>query len=170
MTKEKKIFFTPSATPYKNEFIKYLNDPRGWRSEGYSFISTKNLSESTILIYFKSNKDLRKMFGHIPIFETELKGLSITDSTNKKKIKVYMNEDNWHKPPTPFKANKKERTVLYRQYLTQHEMGHALLYDHPEDILQSKLCHPMQQQSKELNCEANPWISVFRKSKKKNYY
>ncbi len=162
MAKEKKIFFTPSALSYKDEFSKYVNDPRGWRSEGYSFVFTKKKSESSISIYFKTNKELEKLFGHISIFKTELKGLSITDSTDKNKIKVYMNVDNWHNPPVAFEANQKERLVLYRQYLTQHEIGHALLFDHPENILRSKLCHPMQQQSKQMSCKANPWISVFK--------
>ena len=61
MAKEKKIFFTLSALPYKDEFSKYVNDPRGWKSEGYSFVFTKKKSESTISIYFKTNKELECM-------------------------------------------------------------------------------------------------------------
>ena len=56
----------------------------------------------------------------------------------------------------------------YRQYIIQHEMGHAIgIYDHAHPIHDSieGNCHPMYQQTKGTKglCRSNPWLYPLTK-------
>ena len=167
------FYLTPSALPYKQDFVKYVMDPRGWTGNGFKFSITEEVQKANVHVYFKTNTQLKQLFHHISYFETELQGLSITDSSDEDNIKIYFNANNWNSPPTVFTVyDEKQRIVprterlqMYRAYLVQHEVGHAIGYDHPEQVEYAKKiypCHPMQQQTKGTSmCKANPWISDF---------
>tara|TARA_B110000008_G_C16722957_1_gene465536 strand:- start:212 stop:685 length:474 start_codon:yes stop_codon:yes gene_type:complete len=141
-------------------FMSYANDEKGWVSEGNTFTSVEKESDANVLVYFWNNAQLEQEFGSVPIWK-ELEGLSITDSRNPNIKKIYMNNDNWDKPP---EQSIFSDLVLYRQYLVQHEVGHALGENHPSEILNDRFCHPMVQQSKKHDCKPNPWITIFTKN------
>ena len=138
-------------------FMSYANDEKGWISEGNKFHLVENKSDANVLVYFWNNTQLEQEFGSVPIWE-ELRGLSITDSRDPKIKKIYMNSNNWEKPPEKSIFTDLE---LYRQYLVQHEVGHALGKNHPSEILHDRYCHPMVQQSKSHDCKPNPWITIY---------
>jgi hypothetical protein len=153
----------------KEEFIRYMMDPRGWTGQGYRIREAIVEGEANVTVHFRTTEQLEKLYGHVPNFETEFKGLSLTDSGDRDDIKVFMNLDNWRTPPVAFEVRDEDnnvvtgvpRTVLYRQYLVNHEMGHALGWGHHDDGYPDPtvLCHPMMQQSRGTAvCRANPWI------------
>ena len=167
------VFLDSSVEKYQIEFIEYTLDKRGWEGyRQYHFEFVDKVAPNTLLIFFKTNSELKRMFGHLSIFEKELKGLSITDSTVPDQVKIYFNVENWTNPPSVFKVfdekgdavSRAERLRTYRQYLVQHELGHALGFGHPEKQMQANknmLCHPMQQQTRGTEtCRANPWITL----------
>jgi hypothetical protein len=170
-----RVFVDRSANKYKTDFIRYALDERGW--EGYhqyhfEFVQAVEPGMAVTHIFFKTNAELERMFGHLSIYEKDLKGLSITDSSIPDRIKIYFNADNWKQPPDVFQVydekgnavSRQERLTIYRQYLVQHELGHALGFGHPEKQLEANknmLCHPMHQQTKGTEtCRANPWITL----------
>ena len=146
----------------KNKFMEYANDTRGWVSMGFVFKEIASKSKPCITVFFKTNKELQKIFENVDkhYFETHLAGLSVTDRTNPSDIKLYINVENWNKPPP--KGIIKD-LQLYREYLTQHELGHAIGKDHPSKDL-GEFCNPMTQQSKPQQCKPNPWITGINKN------
>ena len=174
MSSQRYVFFlTPSALPYKKEFIQYVFDRRGWTGNGFAFSLVEKEEDANVHIHFKTNAEMAEIFGDVPSFEDNLKGLSITDSTDAPhNIKIYFNLENWKTPPDVFtlvqdgeNIKGKKRLKIYRQYLVQHEVGHAIGFDHPEQIKYAQTiypCHPMQQQTKGTSmCKANPWITEY---------
>ena len=136
----------------KKRFLtnKYLNEPTGWVSKGYTFIETNE--KPLVVVYFEPNKIISKKYN-------DLEKLSVTDFSTFP-IRIYFNKTNWLNAPKPFivKSNlKKKRKEMYRKYLVQHEFGHVLGFGHPSLSLQSGKCDVMLQQTKwtEPYCEAN---------------
>jgi hypothetical protein len=181
MSSQRYVFFlTRSALPYKREFIQYAFDRRGWTGNGFAFSLAEKEKDANVFIHFKSNAEMEELFGNVPSFKDDLKGLSITDSTDAPhNIKIYFNVENWKTPPNVFTVVQdgkntmegNQRLKIYRQYLVQHEVGHAIGYDHPEKLEYAETCfpcHPMQQQTKGTSmCKANPWISEIKQNPSK---
>ena len=133
---------------------KYISNPNGWISKGYTIVETNN--EPDILVNFEERETMDKLFGN----NLSLKGLSITDRGTKP-INIYFHLDNWNNPPDTF-IKKYNRLDDYRAYLVQHEFGHALGYDHPNRPKNGEMkpCKVMLQQTKytEPYCTVNPWV------------
>jgi len=137
--------------------MKYANDSRGWGSMGVIFKEIGSIAKPCVTVFFKTNKELKKIFETVDteFFKTQLEGLSVTDRTDPSDIKLYINVQNWNYPPPNGIVRELQ---LYREYLTQHELGHAIGKDHPSKDLR-EFCHPMTQQSKPQRCKPNPWIT-----------
>jgi len=146
-----------------------MMDNRGWVGQGYQFHAVDSEMAANVVVHFKTTEQLEDMYKDVPNFDIEFKGLSITDSTNPQKTKVYMNLNNWLSPPPTFVVKDGDNIVgggdrirVYRQYLCMHELGHVLGFEHetPEYENAHSPCHPMQQQTKGTGmCRANPWMS-----------
>ena len=157
--KNKVFYYYCHNISKKNKKIikKILADKRGWAGKGYFFEEINNLYKAKIQIYFKTNKQINKLFNN----HVNLKNLSVTDrSTNP--ISIYFNTNNWYKIPKPFKSSLKK----YREYLVQHEFGHAIGYNHVERPPKNskQLCNPMLQQTLHTKpyCIPNPWITKVK--------
>ena len=152
------LYFDVDVTEKNKElFMKYANDSRGWVSMGVIFKEISSKDKPCVTVFFKTNKELQKIFENVDknYFETHLAGLSVTDRTDPSDIKLYINVQNWNDPPSKGIISNLQ---LYREYLTQHELGHAIGKDHPSEDL-GEFCHPMTQQSKPQKCKPNPWIT-----------
>lgn len=172
MEREYLVFFCNCGKKYKAEFKACMLDGRGWVGQGYRFRTVNSEAGANVVVHFKTTAQLEELYKQVPYFQTELKGLSITDSTDKNKIKVFMNVNNWLAPPKAFVVydgstivGGGDRVRIYRQYLCMHELGHVLQFDHYtagyEDA--GAPCHPMMQQTKGTapKCRANPWITMI---------
>ena len=128
-----------------------IQDSRGWRGMGYYFrqMATKDVD---MVFYLKPNQNI------IAMFTKEMDGFSVC-YTVEGKAKIYINQDNWETPPATFTGSQE----TYRQYVVQHEVGHALGMGHEEAQL-GQPCHPMYQQTRGTSqCSPNPWIAAIKK-------
>ncbi len=163
------VFFCNCGKKYKAEFESYMLDGRGWIGQGYRFRTVDSKERANVTVHFKTTEQLEETYGNVPNFQTEFKGLSITDSTDKSRIKVFMNLNNWLAPPKAFVVydgneivGGGDRVRIYRQYLCMHELGHVLGFEHYTGAYADTgtACHPMMQQTKgTATCRANPWIT-----------
>lgn len=137
-------------TTREQAFIDFvLQDLRGWAGMGYEFQVTSTAA-AMVVIMKKTNAQLLRKFR-----QSYLRGLSVTD-ISKTPAEIWINTMNWNNVPKNFTGSRDS----YRSYLIQHEMGHALGYDHtePHDDIQ-QLCPVMYQQTKGTRgiCTVNPW-------------
>ena len=135
-------------TDYEQTLIhETLNDPRGWSSLGYKFV--KRVKNYDFIIKKKTKDEIKKQ-----INDKRLYNLSVTFKGIFKTPEIWINNENWIKPPKNFTGNRK----TYRQYLIQHEAGHVLGYGH-KSYKENKNCPVMYQQTKgTTHCNPNPWI------------
>ena len=131
-----------------------IHDPRGWWITTHSAVEhTLNKANSDIRIHKVSRREMRK---HFP--QMRLKGLSVTESSPHGQANIYFDQQNWNQSPPRFTGDR----TTYRQYLIQHEMGHALM--NLDDVSlkhfdETKPCPVMYQQSLGTvgKCQPNPW-------------
>ena len=124
-----------------------IQDSRGWRGKGYYFQQSATKQAADIIFYLKSNEDITAMF--------TMDGFSVC-YTVEGKSKIYINQKNWDTPPSAFTGSKE----TYRQYVVQHEVGHALGMGHEKPQTENAQCHPMYQQTRgTTKCLPNPWIT-----------
>lgn len=147
------INFTDKET---TEIHEILNDLRGIASIGYQFVPGLD-GPLDLLIGKVSSARMKERFQHAP----HLDGLSVCVIPSDGPTEIWIHIDNWIHKPGNFVGTRK----LYRQYLIQHETGHAIgLLD--QDIKGSKECLapcPLmyQQTLGTLGvCRSNPWISL----------
>ena len=149
-------------SPDHRRFIKLtLDDPRGHANNGFQFKHSRSPHEPYVIIRLTPRRDITQLFGD----EFDLKNLSVTDYS-KTPVRIYIDDVNWHKKPPVFTGSQ----TTYRQYLIQHEMGHALgtlKHDHPvHDQTHPGKCPVMYQQTKGTSmCKPNPWL--YPKNKKR---
>mgnify|MGYP001010769616 CR=1 FL=1 len=125
-----------------------MQDPRGWVGLGYSFTMLARRKNTDVIILKRSNKQIHDRFPRIDLLGLSVTNLAVTPT------EIWINNNNWVHKPKDFIGDMK----LYREYIIQHEMGHAIGYKHDKP-LQGKKCPVMYQQTRgTLNlCEANPW-------------
>ena len=130
----------------KREIISLLNDPRGWVSQGYSFMLVD--TDPHVRMIRVSNAHIKQQY-------PSLDGFSGCLLQTIPRV-ILINEENWLRPPT--------RTSLrsYHNYLIQHEMGHALGYEHTSRASRGDPCPVMFQQtgSTTHKCDGSRFPSI----------
>jgi len=153
-------YYLDGFTKPETEFIHdVLSDKRGWAGLNYKFTLVHSLAQlgpSDVHMRKRPQTDLVKRFKNRP----DLVGFSVTDSSTTP-IEIWINRDNWNNIPKDFMGD----LDSYRCYLIQHEIGHALGYDHdlPYDDAQLP-CPVMYQQTRGTRdrCIVNPWKTLER--------
>lgn len=141
---------------------RVLLDPRGWAGRGYRFVAAPDEASADIRVEMASNDTMKGM---------GFDGLSACQMTRP--ARIWLNRENWNHPPAVFKApgilagsspgSPGERTDLYRSYLVNHEVGHALGYVHADRDAPGAPCSVMVQQTKGAGgdtCAPNPLPTV----------
>lgn len=118
---------------FAKEVQDYLDDPRGWKSRGYTFRSVKRDEKPRMTIILTSPKTLRSNG-----CEDENLSCAILNGG-----KVWINAMRW----TSGSAASKQNLDGYRQYVISHEVGHALGYDHVDCPGDHELAPIMMQQT-----------------------
>ena len=135
-------------------FIKQtLQDPRGHAGNNIIFKRCWGHHIPEVIMRLTPRHEIQTLFP-----SDELVNLSVTDFSGHPR-KIYIDHINWHTIPEDFEGCMKQ----YRQYIIQHEMGHAIgIYDHAHPVHDAigHHCHPMYQQTKGTKglCRANPWL------------
>ena len=135
------------------EIHRILADPRGWTGSGYEFSETTEKAYHVLIKKVPSHV-MDEQFKSTP----RLRGLSVTITyKGKKPSEIWINQQNWMNKPKDFVGSRK----LYREYLIQHEMGHALGRGHSPTRGVQNNCPVMYQQTKGTRsiCQSNPWIT-----------
>jgi predicted metalloprotease len=139
-------YLSPDFTKPEQELIAdTLNDHRSWNHE---FKQTLDQTQSFVNMYKYTRQKIKEKF-------PELVGLSVCEYLKTPRM-IYFDIQNWNSPPKNFTGDRK----TYRQYLINHEMGHALGHMHStlENIKKEDFCPVMYQQTKGTNqCQANQW-------------
>jgi hypothetical protein len=126
-----------------------IADYRGWSGLGYTFWPVGSQGQANIRIRLTSRAQIHHLFG------SYFDGLSVAhhvaDGTD-----IYIDSHNWHRVPTNFVGSR----ALYRAYVIQHELGHAIGYNHRR-ARAGLACPVMYQQTKGTRgiCRSNPWIT-----------
>ena len=138
-----------------------LHKELGWPALGYDLVEMPDtVRKCDVVIRLQSGTRMDEMYGDIP----RLRGMSVTDA-GARPMRIDLHQTNWFAPPEAFRHNRElsmSRVEQYHCYVVQHEMGHALGYDH-SNAVQGRACPVMYQQTKgtgETICVANPWPAV----------
>jgi len=144
-------------TPQERAFIQEtFADKKGWRSLGHVCVAAPpgtEMDEIGFEIRLCDDKFMDSKFPHV-----HLEGLSVCDMGATPK-QIYLRRSNWDSVPP---ASGYKTLAAYRQYLVNHETGHAIeLRDH-EDCKGSGLPAPvMMQQTKGTGeCYPYPWFQL----------
>ena len=142
-------------TPHDMKFIKRtLDDPRGHAGNGHCFRRCRKPHKPDVVMRLTPRHVIDELFGD----DGELANLSVTDFSGHPR-KIYIDHENWQTIPKGFTGCH----TTYKQYLLQHEMGHAIglfHHDHPiHDQTHPGKCPVMYQQTKGTSmCDPNPWL------------
>ena len=143
----------------RKEMRTYLLDKTlGWIALGHNLVEVT--AGCDVVVRLQKSATMDGLYGSIP----RLRGMSVTDSSARP-MRIDLHETNWFTPPTAFLHNDKlklSRTDQYHCYVVQHEMGHALGYDHSKAVA-GQDCPVMYQQTRGTGgaiCVANPWPAV----------
>jgi hypothetical protein len=145
------------------KFIKRtLDDPRGHAGNGHCFRRCRKPNEPDVIMRLTPRHVIDELFGD----DGELANLSVTDFSGHPR-KIYIDHKNWQTIPKGFTGCH----TTYKQYLLQHEMGHAIGLFHHDHPLHGQThpgkCPVMYQQTKGTPmCEANPWLYPDKRVKK----
>jgi len=151
----------------REEMRRYIFDPRGWKALGYDLVEVKDTSrECDVVIRLQSARTMDQLYGDIP----RLRNMSVTDS-GARPMRIDLHETNWFTPPDLYQVHEHElnmtREQAYRAYVVNHELGHALGYDHSKSVA-GEICPVMYQQTRGTGgnnfCSANPWPAVRAES------
>jgi hypothetical protein len=102
------------ARKFAEEVSVYLQDPHGWKSQGYTFEESKH---PAVLIHLSSPKTIQQNGCDDPT-------LSCAEMNGRH---MHLNAMRW----TGSMQNRSKLDLYnYRQYMVSHEMGHILGKDH----------------------------------------
>jgi hypothetical protein len=102
------------ARKFAEEVSVYLQDPHGWKSQGYTFEESKR---PAVLIHLSSPKTIQQSGCEDPT-------LSCAEMNGRH---MHLNAMRW----TGSMQNRSKLDLYnYRQYMVSHEMGHILGKDH----------------------------------------
>lgn len=118
---------------FRKEVDQYINDPNGWRSDGYKFKLVKDGQKPRFTVILTSPKTL--LHNHC---NDENLSCAILNGG-----KVWINSMRWTVGAKPSKQD----LDGYRQYVISHEVGHALGYDHVDCPGEHKAAPIMMQQT-----------------------
>ncbi len=155
-TRTVRYYVCPGNFPGREEKFLHetIQDKRGWaRMPHYSFEQTRRKADADIWFHMATSQWLKQAFGRTG------NGLSVTVTGGDGPAEVYFNKTNWNHPPHKFSGD----ITTYRQYLIQHELGHAVM--NLKDVSlkhydESLPCPVMYQQSLGTSerCAPNPWV------------
>lgn len=132
-----KFAFHNSCPPaFVKEARAHIMHPRGW-SRRHHLEEVGNEKEAQVVIRLLPPKAMDSLYGG----HAHLRNLSVTDSRNDP-IRIDIHQGNWDAPPAAFRGSKK----IYRAYVINHEIGHALGFGHAG--LGRGKCNIMAQQTK----------------------
>ena len=144
---------------YSDFILKTLTDPRGWIKYGYVFSedSSKDSNDNSkiIKVRFFTNDAMVKKYG---------KSIDRLSAYVPSEHAVYFNLQNWNNgtweglfPP----LGNEDGLTRYRQYVINHELGHALGLEHPE-------CKSGKVSVMEQNTKGLTWLNRCMPDDKKN--
>jgi hypothetical protein len=138
---------------FTKEVKKYLDDPNGWKSEGYMFRLVDDRQKPRFTIILTSPRTL--LANHC---KDENLSCAILNGG-----KVWINAMRW---TAGSKASKQDLDG-YRQYVISHEVGHALGYDHVDCPGDHELAPVMMQQTLGIGqCKPNTKLTPADTKKK----
>lgn len=123
-----------------------LNDPRGWPSDGWSFSRTDDLAEADIVVLLASPQTSADLCRPL------VTGGKLSCREGRRAIITWYR---WVKGSTDYGQDR----TGYRQYVVNHEVGHALGHGHVGCPGAGRPAPVMMQQTKGLkSCAPNPWV------------
>jgi hypothetical protein len=141
----KKIFINDSfPNNFNEEEIKEVKriilHSDGWSKKGYKFDFVNKTEEADIVMNLAHSYYINRKFPYV-----DLQNLSVC-ARGVYPIEIYINKDNWDYPPKTYGKN--PNVKLYRKYVVNHEVGHALGRDHdPAPLSPNEPCSIMFQQT-----------------------
>ena len=135
-------------TRSERSFIRStLMDARGWGKD-YDFVLRRGTEPADVIFEIWDSQKIAKTYGKkfrkFSVCSTD--GGTATGGTATRASKIVINQDNWD-----------NGSKTYRQYVLQHEMGHALGNGHRK-MAPLGACNVMTVQSnRRLTCTLNPW-------------
>lgn len=134
-----RLKFAPNvAAVDRGIMVQNANDPQGWCGR-FKCVIEETQQSPTVHVQFASPADLRAQFG--PTFDQ----LSVSVLQPSRAPIIYFNRLNWNRVPPGFRGT----LSMYRNYLVQHELGHALFHVWTHDSEPaSGVCPVMMQQTK----------------------
>jgi hypothetical protein len=136
---------------------KTLADPRSWSGHGVSLRRVDSGSSADFRVTMTSAMTVRRLCGYEIHIETSC---YISAGSNSQVNRVVIDDARWVRGATAYLGD----ITAYRQYLINHEDGHALGHQHAHECLPNGLAPTMMQQTIGLTdphtgkqCRANPW-------------
>jgi hypothetical protein len=145
-------------TQFANDVVTTLSDPRSWSGHG---VALKRVDSGPVDFHvgLTSALTVRKLCGYaIPVETSCYAPAGSADGLTVNR--VVLDDARWVRGATAYVGN----VAAYRQYMINHEDGHALGHEHAHECLPGGLAPTMMQQTFGLRsaatgkfCEANPW-------------
>ena len=136
---------------FAGEVWRILADPRGWAKHGRTFRMVRSAAEADIRITLTPGKDMRAMFP-----QDALQDLNVCDTAARH---VYVHAERWDGSlPNASGLG----LSLYRAYVVNHEVGHALgAHAHQTTCTADGRTPVMMQQTLGTGgCTPSPWPSA----------
>ena len=144
-----------SSPAWTTAFDAALVGPEGWQSTGIVRFERVALADDPhAVVHFTPNVQLAKLYPHAGHITG--RGMSLTEMNFRPPRVVHINADRWtHGPDSGVTG---ATLSAYRQYLANHEIGHAMGIDHLSSDGDATLCPCMSQQTVKLDkgCTFNP--------------